>query len=354
VRLPAPKTVVPSDWIDVKAPRITPIYAPPAELIWIEQEQLLWKPSRAKPFPDGSLLRQVVPERDVFLKFLLLANAPVEKILSFAKRNGVLGLCQHGLPFCHAPRAVHQERSPQSPYCKYKSYGRIPNDTVVEPLASWRALAFEASALLTIKSRSLDMAGAPILSKEELRARWTEAVWLCTQQYFNGRHLRYRALRDDPIPSASRMRTRLDGIANEWLRCGLVQARLQWAEPAHRFTLEADSEFGPNLFGFLAVQLAVALSGVDTFAICAGCKRFFQPMVNTISQTRRAYCEDCQKTTRQSDATRAWRKRKKMAQQLWAEGATIFSIAKRLKITKERVEKLVGIPLPDPDRVARP
>ena len=54
-----------------------------------------------------------------------------EEILEFAKHYGVLGLCEHRLPYSHAPAAIHN-RSSLEPEPK----GCLPLQ--VEKLANWR------------------------------------------------------------------------------------------------------------------------------------------------------------------------------------------------------------------------
>ena len=64
-----------------------------------------------------------------------------------------------------------------------------------------------------------------------------------------------------------------------------------------------------NLFGVLIVQIAYVLSRCDEAAVCAGCKKPFQPK-RPISRGIRQYCRSCrQAKVPQRDAARDWRRR---------------------------------------------
>jgi hypothetical protein len=79
-----------------------PVLAPPADLIELTGDAILWRRFEVNP-------RHLLPFRElhlssrVFATFLDLHTKPDKQILSFAKKNGVLGLCEHGLPAQHGP-----------------------------------------------------------------------------------------------------------------------------------------------------------------------------------------------------------------------------------------------------------
>ena len=82
--------------------------------------------------------------------FIALAGAPLDAFPSFARRYGVLGICEaHGLP------GVHASCPPQAVALTYDLFPRVsmtegwtvPLRAFREPIAAWRALAadFEAA-----------------------------------------------------------------------------------------------------------------------------------------------------------------------------------------------------------------
>jgi len=85
----------------------------------------------------------VADDAVVLDEFIVLADAPDREILAFAKKYGVLGLCQHGLPFGHPPLEG------QTALCRWARRER---------LSVWRLMAREAGALrnLARELRSAD------------------------------------------------------------------------------------------------------------------------------------------------------------------------------------------------------
>lgn len=329
------------DWIEVRAPKIESIYGPPPELIRCTQKELIWT------FPDDAeRLRELKPERDVFNRFLNLYDASPEQIARFAQRNGTLGLCHHGLPLCHSPNKTGAPLLAPPPYCASfdpNRRRRRPLNQPREPLESWRALSREAAALLTLKTVLLDRRG-PMVSPSDLDRAWIDAGWLCIQQYERAGHLRYRRWPKEKERSRDRSKvsSRISDSANEWLRCGGVLPKLFWRSSRYEFTLELDSTVGPNLFGYLAIQLTFALASMSGFAICPECKSFFSPKDNKVSPKRRNFCPACQLAGKADlYAKRDYRKRQYRAYELSDQGFSVERIAKTIPAKVESVRRWI-------------
>jgi hypothetical protein len=309
-------------------------FAPHANLIQLAPDALAWEIGK---HPKESY-RELTPEPEAFSKFLELADAPPERILAFAKRNGVLGLCKHGLPMCHDPR-LPDAGEPASPpywpplYCKrhFTQYG------IMEPLDSWRSLARAARAVLTLK-HSMPESRATQRTQAEWESNWKAALWLSAQQYARGGHWdcesEYQLCQ---LPQRIRRpfglfgQNELANVVDEWLACGGIRLRAYWSRDRNQSRLElvVDARHGPNLFGFLALQLAQRWDVGEGLTRCP-CGQFFSPSPTT-SPRRRNFCRACRGAGKPGTFHMAtYRHRIRDARRMKAEGDTIAQIAKKL------------------------
>ncbi len=317
-----------SDFVHDEA-RVGPIIAPDSELR-LEGDCILWSSWRRIDH-SRQPYRELKPQTHVFRRFLQLHDDTDEAILSFAQRNGVLGLCKHGLPICHGPRDP-QDRVLESGrvYC---TFGFTRSRAIMEPLKSWRALSREALVLLTLR-RMLEYSGSH-RGRDEI---WKDALWLCLKQSEHSAHPGYRSL----IQTAQRTRDRerIALIANEWLRCGRVELQLKSGNGGYRFN-PVLPDFGPNLFGYIAFQLAANLTNREGWAICASCKEFFEP-TNTISPGRRTFCQSCRSKGKPlSFSMIDYRARIKLARKMYESGRPVAEIATALQRPQAQIRKWV-------------
>jgi len=297
-----------SHFVWSEAPKIGPISAPPGDQIQLEPDkapgQLLWRLTGK----SSEALKDIHPQPDVFQRFLNLSDAPDEKICDFARRNGMLGLCQHGLPFFHGsptPEGFFEQGRIDCTAAFTKGHWAI-----VEPLESWRGLSRQAAALMILKLH-LSKEGR-FFTREDLDDAWANALWLPRKLYEQAGYAGYRSLLRRSRPAESAMPEHIARLANEWLRCGGVLPRLDSKPPGYHLTL-ALPDSGPNLFGFLAIQLASSVADMRGFAVCAECGEFFQPK-KTVSPNRRNFCSKCRYAGKpKAYATRDYRARKKSA-----------------------------------------
>lgn len=185
-------------------------------------------------------VKLVPPGKGVLRQFVGLADASPDRILAYARRWGVLGICdQHGLPGNHPGPRV---RDGKVEYCWPCGWdGRSGWD----PLLAWRQHADDARRILLLASRTRDADApyAPHSDWEQLAIRVN--FWL---SWGNVRPWLVAPGRGD----IARLRL---VFASEW----------QIVNP----------EF--PLFGVLGMQLAFAVLGERGLIACSYCGNLFEP-----------------------------------------------------------------------------
>lgn len=325
------------------------VWAPHSDLIHLSDGHLQWQIGKH----PRELAREVTPESEAFSKFLELAEAPPERILAFAKRNGVLGLCKHGLPICHGQR-LPDTGGRVSPldwppvYCD----SFVRKGEFSERLASWRALASAALAVLELNSSLKQGPRETKNAREKWELNWQNAVWLSAKQYGAGHwdcEVEYRfwqLSRADLLRIRPFRRFNQGQVANEvneWLECGGICLRAHWWKDRHQPALDlvADSRFGPNLFGFLALQLAQEWTGGKRIARCP-CGKVFSAAPKA-SPRRRNFCPECRRAGKPGTVHMAeYRGRIRDARRMSTQGATAAQIAVELGRDPNLIRKWVN------------
>jgi hypothetical protein len=213
--------------------------------------------------------RSVAPAPGVMHEFVLLAGASAEAILAFARRWGVLGICEHGLPARHnAPMWMAGQTYEHG--CKPVAVGEVNpigrEGTFVEPIDAWRRLAHRVRAVVTLATRLHD--GEPGSAED-----WSAALAM------DDSHFKVTLLpRPDGGPENVLINPpspwTLIMAAQEIINLGGVRPQLRWAGDAgYTITIGAGDSEGnqPALFAAVAAQLAFALARSDDLAICSGC-----------------------------------------------------------------------------------
>ena len=297
-------------------------------------DRLVWSPGflRYRREPDGPArwtaetglserrtwtYRDASPE--MLLQFIALADAPPEAIKAFAKRWGVLALCRrHWLPCCHS--------SGCSPT---RVRGRVY--VYREPLAAWRHFAMQARAIVRYaaavrdcvppsrvdvddllehidtlrkgQSRRPRLYELPPEERERAASSFRDYInaeiskmpeemqkhWRQTEAWVN------RELKKPYSQSAFRMggdRNALSVHVNTWLGLGYVRPHLRWDENGPRILFSVGSLECDRLFGHLALQLLVAVSGSTGFALCSACSAPYVPR-RAPARSRLHYCQRC-------------------------------------------------------------
>jgi hypothetical protein len=165
---------------------------------------------------------------------------------------------------------------------------------LMEPLAAWQAWSKKAQALINIGAR---LNQGKVAHVED-----------------------WRVIKDRPdfglfgtepvMESVTDARRELADQLDGWISIGQVRPRISWRKDRARFSLDAVSS-GPNLFGLLALNIAVAIAvghGEQGLAVCSACGLSYIPDRRP-NPNRRNYCEECGLKAAMRDASRDYRAR---------------------------------------------
>jgi hypothetical protein len=316
-----------------------PVLAPEAHRIKLTGEEIEW---RRTVYRYRNSLREVHPGPRALVQFLGLADAPKHKIHTFALKYGVLGLCIHKVPICHRILRIGGQR----PYCVLGARTGPQNSLALgivnlrglEPLSAWRSLAREAGAIIKLQQQGVS------LTDKEYKQACEQATWLCKRlARLPGATRVLKSVAKTPVPlPRSRLSERLSTIVNEWLGCSGISPRILMDNGKYRFAMTPPEDAGPNLFAYLAIQLALALTSQTGVLLCAGCGAPFTPTTPSSPQ-RRNFCRKCQKAKKaQLFAMRKYRGRRKQARDLRRRGYTLSRIAMRLKAEVKTIQGWVA------------
>jgi Homeodomain-like domain len=267
---------------------------------------------------DGEFLRwKNVPRRTVRLperlleQFLALADAPVKRIEAYARRWGVLWLCErHSYPFRHGlefgmwsvPPPLPRKRQvwPLPLHC-------MPDETggyLRERVDGWRFWARRAKAALDIGAQ------------------------LHQGQVAAGSTWRIACARGERWSSPSTLQeawSELELVVNDWISFMPVRPSVALRDGRPAILLG-----GGHLFGALAVQLALAICRTEGLGICSACGHSYIP-ARRPRAGQRQYCPTCRELKRPvRDAEADYRRRKREVIALRQQGVTLSAIARRL------------------------
>lgn len=251
---------------------------------------------------DGAIARRAIlirqdaekKGRGILDEFLRLCDASDQAILDYARTWGVLELCAHNLPARHEFSIHNALRLPKplavrsSPHVPNPANLRACLPTRTEPLSTWRFFSAQCKALLNI-------AGDLQRARAGRDVDWNNLLR-------PGIH---------PGPSVAAERLCLRDAVDGWLQLGHIKPTVDDVSGALTWT-------GADLFGELAVQVALAVNAMDGRVFCIVCGKPYQPKRRV---TRRGfnYCPDpnCQ---RQASAQRAQRYRNRKRSSVGATG----------------------------------
>jgi DNA-directed RNA polymerase subunit RPC12/RpoP len=252
--------------------------------------------------------------------FVSLADTDDERILAFARRWGMLNICEHGLPIYH-PWIGERRRYP----CDWLDVDGS-RKVFWEPLAAWRRYAAEARALIKLSRRLHrgrlgelhDWQEVPGVQGTAYWETWSEAghvpedsALLLIQDNWAFTLDETKLGRDVAFERRCLARS-----VEKWASDGGVKPILDWDGAKPRIELE-----GGGLFGALAVELLQAVGYPDTLAICDGCGKAFIPAMRP-STSRRNYCKDCGHRAAIRDAARRYRQRKRASNDAQTDALT--------------------------------
>jgi hypothetical protein len=227
--------------------------------------------------------------------FIRLHETTDERILAYARRWGVLGICHHGLPCSHNqyPYGLHDLFRPCLPMLVPQPAGGSVF-RLTEPLASWRAWSRKAQSLMNIGARLNQ--GKLAHAKDWRRLKEIHDSGLGTEE-------------GEPfMRTMAKARAELGNELDGWISMGQVRPRISWRKDKARFSLDAVSS-GPNLFGILALNIAISIAageGEKGLAVCSACSLSYIP-TRRPDPNRSNYCSACGLKAAQRAASRRYR-----------------------------------------------
>lgn len=234
----------------------------------------------------GGEFRTVHAPGRLLESFVELADAPVKRILDYARRWGVFEVCEHDLPASHNPPPVpipiDLRPRDKLPWCHARGFwGARP----WEGIEIWRGYSRKFRALLDLAARLHEgKVGEP----DDWR-RLNVAVE-------DDRGRSGRVLEQDQVQLAV--------VLNQFISQARVGITVEWdrATPVVAMT-------GRGLFSALVTQLVLATARSDGLAICSGCAESYAPRRRPRGGQRR-YCEKCrERKVPQRDAARDYYRR---------------------------------------------
>ncbi len=234
--------------------------------------------------------RIVLPGPGMLDSFVRLSDAPDQQILHYASQWGVLGICEHGLPYSHNPPTGELWKGHRPCYPMEVPKSRSSDGLgLYESVSDWRCFSRAARGLLNIAARLH-------FQKVGEREDW-RAVFSVRPEF-------------TPLVPYWKQGVGTDGFfltceISEWLRWGDVRSRPYWERGASSLRTG-----GGGLFGALALQILYAVNKVEGFVMCSGCGGEFIPRRRP-NPNRRAYCDACRsKGVPERDASHAYRTRR--------------------------------------------
>lgn len=233
----------------------------------LQKGYLVWKQAPPKHIGnhwlfDGEAAREAIVTRHqaeqagrgILDQFILLCDSDDEAILKYARTWGVLELCTHNLPSCHefslgAPLRLPLP-IPKPPAGIRHWFHEDPHQclpTGREALVTWRLFSGQAKALLNIAA---DLQRVRLGNRDD---------W--------GKLLQERVT---PAESLAAHRSCLRDAIEAWLKLGRVKPTIDDLTIGLTWT-------GADLFGELAVQIALAAKAMDGQVLCAACGKEYQP-----------------------------------------------------------------------------
>lgn len=282
------------------------VYSPP--VIAVEGNFLIY----------GDALRRA--KRNVsqgLLRGLLDARESSEKTIKFCRRWGVLGLCDHGLPFSHHEKCMHPPAfrtvvetveiiHPTPVKHLQLEYADVSHAHFRESIDSVRRFAGALYSLLQIGA---EMAKGNAGQADD----WDNARDVITGKAPN-------PWPESPANSTvGGARPYLQVLIRELIQICRIRPRFWWNDKAGHdgsWQIDLDSEGSPisNLPALIVLELLVVIADKDGFAICCNCHRSYIPDRRP-DPTRRNYCKPCGRKVAVRDALRDLRARERERKQ---------------------------------------
>jgi hypothetical protein len=240
--------------------------------IQLQADELVWNPIKTK-----IVVKDVDKDEDLTLNFARLISVESASILDFARKWGVLGLCEHGLPFTHNQPSIIPTSMDATIWCQ---------PTGKEPIEDWRKFARIVKSMLALASH---INRGDVGSKED---------WIVL------------GVPEKSFPTEIKAAELLiEKYANVFLDLAGIRPRVQYA-PAY---LHISYPANGSLFGALSIRLVQNVVRTHGPIICASCGNFYEPPIigRRPRAEQRNYCFGCGREAAQRDSQRDYRKRQK-------------------------------------------
>ncbi len=199
-------------------------------------------------------------------------------ILTFARKYGVLRLCEHGLPATHNPGSLPANLG-GSIYagCEILRLGAVQRQLsgadFRERTTPWRSFARQARAMLALAVDLHTGRSGKAAYWRILRRSWPRLAWATLQSG----------------STVEQEWSALTLYVNDWLALGGVRPimLMDAAGCSPKLRLQV------SLFGILAVQLFLAIARASTYAWCDGCGGLYEPAERRPKSGQRHFCPGC-------------------------------------------------------------
>lgn len=229
----------------------------------------------------------ITPSTGLLEEFVALADADEDKYLQYASRWGLLELCKEH----YEPTNHNQNCEPMVPSrmvvlgttnIPAKEHRQILL-SVGEPISACRTQARFAKSLLNIAAK---------LHQGELGSEQDWQTLHFDDSGFLGRdQVEWRKNKSLSDIVAFETSLIVEGVNTYWLGTGGVQPRIYRKASRPTITFECPKPYG-KLFANLAIQLMMAISQIDSLAICSACGQSYMPKRRPKASQRR-YCNKC-------------------------------------------------------------
>lgn len=235
---------------------------------------------------DG--LQFVRPGVGLLAGFVELWDWGEPEIFDYAKKWGVLGICQHQLPASHNNYPFGAQYGANA-CCSLPSHRR--GYVSADPIEDWRRLSKRVRAAQNLGGfLNQDKFGRP--------SDWK----LLGPSYAP----------ESQIRTLAEERVSLSRVLKDFLSIGQVRPSVNWDDEKGQWQIEFRAHSFPNLFGLIALNLLLSISGRD-LVICSSCGNSYRPERRP-DPSRRNYCPTCGPHAAQRDASRDYRERKSRIQ----------------------------------------
>ena len=285
--------------------------------------ELDWKAGRGSYQP----VRAEPPMLERFVGLASAGRNADEAVLTYARRWGVLDLCDHQLPWGHEwqvqlPISFATTAGGISTFATYVECRSLAG---AEPIATWMYWSRQAAALLAILARL--RRSEPGMA-EDWAVLGEVAPWVAQEPVDEG----LLSVRDSARMWTDRlvggdvpMETQRDvasGAVEAWLRLANVSLELRWPQGVPEVGFRTG-----GLLGALGLQIMLAAVESSGWLLCPGCGSLHAPP--RTRNRRRSYCEQCRSTkVPQQKASRRSRAKK--------AGNAAFLESERLRVKEWR------------------